>query len=171
MTRGSHGRDGGLSAQRAQPPRGEGWRQRQTCTGKPAWSDANRLAELTLTSTPWNILRAPAPSRVTKGNARQDNTPDAHVTPRENGSQCNELAKPNAPARRRAPRLRCTPECRVCVVALVRGEMCVGTLARRTPPNWDGALDSALGKSFTTRPILSVIREEEEEESSLQVSR
>ena len=59
--------------------------------------------------------------------------------------------------RRRAPRLRCTPECRVCVVALVRGEMCVGTLARRTPPNRDGVLDSALGKSFTTRPILSLV--------------
>ena len=30
----------------------------------------------------------------------------------------------------------------------------MGTLARRTPPNWDdGDLDSALGKSFTTRPI------------------
>jgi hypothetical protein len=41
------------------------------------------------------------------------------------------------------------------VVALVRGEVCAGTLARRTPPNWDGALDSALGKSFTTRQILS----------------
>ena len=51
------------------------WRQRQTCTGKPTWSDANRLAELTTTPTSWNILRAPAPSRVTKGNARQDNTP------------------------------------------------------------------------------------------------
>ena len=57
------------------PPHGEGWRQRQTCTGKPTWSDANRLAELTTTPTSWNILRAPAPSRVTKGNARQDNTP------------------------------------------------------------------------------------------------
>ena len=56
-------------------PRGEGWRQRQTCTGKATWSDANRLAELTSTSTSWNILRAPAPSRVTKRNARQDNTP------------------------------------------------------------------------------------------------
>ena len=75
------------------------------------------------------------------------------MTPREKGSQCNEPAKPKAPARRRAPRLRCTPECRVCVVALVRGEVCAGTLARRTPPHWDGALDSALGKSFTTRPI------------------
>ena len=41
----------------------------------------------------------------------------------------------------------------MCVVALVRGEVCAGTLARRTPPHWDGALDSALGKSFTTRPI------------------
>ena len=40
---------------------------------------------------------------------------------------------------REAPRLRCTQECRVCVVALVRGEVCAGTLARRTPPNWDGA--------------------------------
>ena len=40
----------------------------------------------------------------------------------------------------------------VCVVALVRGEVCAGTLARRTPPNWDGAsLDSALGKSFTNK--------------------
>ena len=39
---------------------------------------------------------------------------------------------------REAPRLRCTQECRVCVVALVRGEVCAGTLARRTPPNWDG---------------------------------
>ena len=27
----------------------------------------------------------------------------------------------------------------MCVVALVRGEVCAGTLARRTPPNWDGA--------------------------------
>ena len=26
-----------------------------------------------------------------------------------------------------------------CVVALLRGEVCAGTLARRTPPNWDGA--------------------------------
>ena len=142
-----HGRGGGLSAQRARPPRGEGRRQRQTCTGKPVWSDANRLAELTSTSTPWNILRAPAPSRVTKRNARQDNTPmelrtisEPHTrdTARKKESQCNELAMPKAPARRRAPRLRCTPECRVCVVALVRGEVCAGTLARRTPPNWDG---------------------------------
>ena len=30
----------------------------------------------------------------------------------------------------------------------------MGTLARRTPPNWDGVLDSALGKSFITRPFL-----------------
>ena len=39
----------------------------------------------------------------------------------------DELAKPKAPAQRRAPRLRCTPECIVCVVALVRGE---GRVAR-----------------------------------------
>ena len=62
-----------------------------------------------------------------------------------------EQAKPTALARRR---LRCTPECIVCVVARVRGERCMGTLARRTPPNWDGVLDSALGKSFITRPFL-----------------
>ena len=29
----------------------------------------------------------------------------------------------------------------------------VGALARRTPPKWDGDLDSTVGKSFTTRPI------------------
>ena len=29
-------------------------------------------------------------------------------------------------------------------------------LARRTPPNWDGALDSTVGMSFITRPILGV---------------
>ena len=53
-----------------------------------------------------------------------------------------------------------------CVVALVRGEVRAGALARRTPPNWNGALVSTLfarsertfiGKSFTTRPILSIL--------------
>ena len=39
------------------------------------------------------------------------------------------------PSGRGAPRLRRKPECVVCVVARVRGEVCVGTLARRTPPN------------------------------------
>ena len=68
-----------------------------------------------------------------------------------------EPAKPTALARRRALRLRCTPECIVCVVARVRGERCMGTLARRTPLNWDGVLDSTLGKSFITRPFLSEI--------------
>ena len=48
----------------------------------------------------------------------------------------------------RSIKLRCTPECIVCVVALVRGEWRAGALARRTPPNWDGALDSTVGKSF-----------------------
>ena len=40
-----------------------------------------------------------------------------------------------------------TPECTVCVVALVRGEWRAGALARRTPPNWDGdlELDSIVG--------------------------
>jgi len=61
----------------------------------------------------------------------------------------------------RQPRLRCTLECIVCVVALVRSEVCEGTLARRTPPNWDGALGSTLGtKSFTTRQILSLSRDQ-----------
>ena len=44
----------------------------------------------------------------------------------------------------------------MCVVALVRGEVRVGALARRTPPKWDGALDSTEGKSFITRPSLSL---------------
>ena len=42
-------------------------RARQTCTGKPTWSNANCLAELAMTSTSWNILRAPAPSRADEG--------------------------------------------------------------------------------------------------------
>ena len=60
----------------------------------------------------------------------------------------------NSASSEESARLRCTPECIVCVVARVRGERCMGTLARRTPPNWDGVLDSALGKSFITRPFL-----------------
>ena len=78
------------------------------------------------------------------------------MTPRERNKPTQELAKPTALARRSALRLRCTPECIVCVVARVRGEVRAGALARRTPPNWDGDLDSTLGKSFTTRPILSL---------------
>ena len=108
--------------------------------------------------TTWNSLRAPEQPRVDEEErTTKQHTNCTRVTPRERSKPKMNWQSQKRLLRRE--RLGCgvhQRECIVCVVALVRGEVRAGALARRTPPNWDGDLDSALGKSFTTRPILSL---------------
>ena len=106
-----HGRGGGLSAQRVQPPiRG------RTAAAPDVHRDAcvNQCQPPSGAGGDHHDLEQSSGPRATSGGRRGTHDKTAHQlhksdTAREKQAE-DELAKPKAPAQRRAPRLRCTPE-------------------------------------------------------------